>query len=191
MNPPIEDLEKTAQELKIRIHDPFAQFLKANATLHTFDLSLLDCYRFAGHACHAITGAFLSTAAAVKVLFPENNTCERGDVSIEFGSELDEKASGPRSNVVSYITGAWGPTGFPGLKGQFSRKNLVSYGHPGLAKNAVRFRRLSNGKSVVVGYNPSETLSKIQHHLDFPESWRVEIASVLNSSDSSITISEE
>src|SRR5690606_29979984 len=113
----------------IQIHEPFAEFLKAQPSLHSFKISLLDCYRMAGHACHAITGAFLVCEAAIENLFSETKICERGDLVVEFGSNLHERATGPRSNVISFLTGAWGESGFPGLKGNFKRKDLVSYGH--------------------------------------------------------------
>ncbi|PIS11759.1 MAG: hypothetical protein COT73_02260 [Bdellovibrio sp. CG10_big_fil_rev_8_21_14_0_10_47_8] len=175
-------LEQIAELRKIRIHEPFSEFLKSDPLMHSFEISLLDCYRMAGHACHAITGAFLVTEAAIESLFPETRTCERGDLMVEFGSSLDERATGPRSNVISFITGAWGDSGFPGLKGKFKRKDLISYGHADIEKNAVRFRRLSNGKIVTVQYDPSNLVRDLGLQIEFPESWRAEICAILNSS---------
>lgn len=182
------NLEELAKERKILIHDPFAEFLHAQPTLHSFEVSLLDCYRFAGHACHAITGAFLTTEAAIENLFPETQVCERGDLSVEFGSNLNEAATGPRSNIISYLTGAWAESGFPGMRGNFVRKGLVTYGNTDIPKGSVRFRRLSTGESVVVEYNPSEILQNIKHNLDFPESWRLEIYNILKDSNSAIHV---
>lgn len=176
-------LEEMAALRKIGVHDPFAEFLQAQPKMHSFEISLLDCYRMSGHACHAVTGAFLVTEAAIGKLFPETKICERGDLVVEFGSNLDERATGPRSNVISFITGAWGPTGFPGLKGNFKRKDLISYGHSELSQNSVRFRRISNGESLVVEYDPSELLKKLNIQLDFPEKWRAEICAILNSQE--------
>lgn len=172
-------LEQMALNRKVRVHDPFAEFLLGQPTMHSFDVSLLDCYRTAGHACHSITGAFLVTEAAIDRLFPETKVCERGDLMVEFGSNLDERATGPRSNVISSITGAWASSGFPGLKGMFKRKDLVSYGHSDLEKTAVRFRRLSTNKTLVVQYDSSAITSEMNLQLDFPESWRAEICAVL------------
>lgn len=175
------NLENLAQLRKVRVHDPFAEYLHAQPLMHSFEISLLDCYRMSGHACHAITGAFLMTEAAVSKLFPETNLCERGDISVHFGSQLDERASGPRSNVISFITGAWGPTGFPGLKGNFRRKDLISYGHPEIDPGTIRFHRLSMGKSIDISFDPSEVINSLSHNLEFPEKWRAEICAILTS----------
>lgn len=174
------NLEQIAQNFKIRIHEPFAEFLQAQSIMHTFEISLLDCYRMSGHACHAITGAYLVTSAAIEHLFTDTKICERGDIKVEFGSNIDEHATGPRSNVISFITGAWASTGFPGLRGNFKRKDLVSYGHSELSKNAVRFQRISNGKSVIVEYSPADFITKLNVKLEFPEKWRAEIHGILN-----------
>lgn len=183
------DLEEIALKRSIRIHDPFAEFLLAKPTLHTFEISLLDCYRFAGHACRAITGAFLMTEAAVRELFPETNICERGDLLVEFGAKANEGATGPKSNVISFITGAWETSGFPGLGGKFKRQDLLSYNHADLDKNAVRFHRKSTGKTITIVYNPNPVLEKLQHHLEFPKSWRAEIPAILNFSKEALQIS--
>jgi hypothetical protein len=180
MDPKADNLATTSREFKIQIHEPFAEFLQASSGESRFEMSLLDCYHLAGHACHAMTGAFLCTQAAVRELFPETGICERGDLAVEFGSELHERATGPRSNVVSSITGAWAETGFPGLKGRFTRKGLMSYGANDIAKSAIRFRRLSTGTSVVVDYQPSEIVASLDHGLEFPQSWRAEISAILN-----------
>lgn len=184
-------LEQIAELRKIRIHEPFAEFLHAETSMHSFDISLLDCYRMSGHACHAITGAFLASEAAIGRLFSETKICERGDIVVEFGSNLDERATGPRSNVISFITGAWASSGFPGLKGNFKQKDLLSYGHSELGPNAIQFRRISTGQSVVVEYDPSEFVKKLDLNLDFPEKWRAEICAILNSPLIVLKISED
>ena len=181
MNQENKTLEQIAELRKIRIHEPFAEFLHAEPSMHSFEISLLDCYRMSGHACHVITGAFLAAEAAIDRLFSETKICERGDLAVEFGSNLDERATGPRSNVISFITGAWASTGFPGLKGNFKRKDLLSYGHSELGQGAIRFRRISTGKSVIVEYDTSDFVKKLDLNLDFPEKWRAEICAILNS----------
>jgi hypothetical protein len=187
MNTPT--LEQIAALRTLQIHEPFAEFLHADPLMHSFEISLLDCYRMAGHACHAITGSFLVAEAAIENLFPETKICERGDLIVEFGSALDERATGPRSNVISFITGAWGSSGFPGLKGKFKRKDLISYGHNDLKKSEVRFRRLSNGKVVVIEYDSSRLISGLGLQLNFPDNWRVEIYAILNNSATTLNIS--
>lgn len=183
-------LEQIAALRKIQVHEPFAEFLHSNPLMHSFEISLLDCYRMAGHACHAITGVFLVTEAAIENLFPETRTCERGDLIVEFGAHLNERATGPRSNVISFITGAWAASGFPGLSGKFKRKDLISYGHTDIEKNAVRFRRLSNGKTVIVEYDPSSLISDLELQIEFPESWRAEICAVLSNPLKTLKVSK-
>jgi hypothetical protein len=190
MNHESKILERTAELRKIRVHDPFAEFLHAQSAMHSFEISLLDCYRMAGHACHAITGAFLATEAAIARLYPETKTCERGDLKVEFGSALGERATGPRSNVVSFITGAWAESGFPGLNGNFKRKDLLSYGSTGLEKSEVRFSRVSDGKSVVIAYDSAEFVAKLGLNLDFPEKWRAEISAILDAPGEVLKITE-
>lgn len=191
MNQENKKLEQIAELRKIRIHEPFAEFLQAEPSMHSFEISLLDCYRMSGHACHAITGAYLVSEAAIERLFNETKICERGDLAVEFGSNLDERATGPRSNVISFITGAWASSGFPGLKGNFKRKDLLSYGHSEIGPTAVRFRRVSTGTSVLVEYDPSELLGKLDCKLAFPEKWRAEICAILDNPLSVLKVSEE
>ena len=191
MNQENKKLEQIAELRKVRIHEPFAESLHAEPSMYSFEISLLDCYRMSGHACHAITGAYLVSEAAIERLFNETKICERGDLTVEFGSNLDERATGPRSNVISFITGAWASTGFPGLKGNFRRKDLISYGHSELGQTTVRFRRISNGRSVLVEYDPSDFIKKLDLNLEFPEKWRAEIYAILNSSAEVLKVSEE
>lgn len=188
MNPSKIELEQLAQTRKIKIHDPFAEYLNGQSTLHTFEISLLDCFRFSGHACHSITGAFLEVEAAITKLFPETLVCERGDLTVEFGSKLDENATGPRSQVISFLTGAWGESGFPGIDGKFRRKGLVTYGNADLEKNEVRFRRTSTNKEVVIAYDPTQVIRQTGSRLEFPESWREEIHAILKNSAAAIQV---
>lgn len=184
-------LEEIASKRRIMIHEPFAEFLMAKPILHTFEISLLDCYRFAGHACKAITGAFLVTEAAVKALYPENYVCIRGDLAVDFGATLEDHPTGPRSNVISFITGAWSESGFAGLKGRFVRKNILTYGHPEVPATAIRFRRLSNGEHITVEYNPSLVTNELDQQFSFPESWRYEVCEILENSDQVLNIIEK
>ncbi len=187
-----ETLQTVAKKMTIAVHEPFAQYLQASEEEFNFNISLMECYRFAGHACHSVTGAFLSTQAAIEALYPDTKTCLRGDLKIEFGSELHERATGPRSNVISFITGSWGETGFPGLKGTlFPRKNLISYGHNDLQKNEVRFRRISDNTAVTISYDSSAALENYAEQLEFPQSWRSEILHILNNKDRAYKVTRQ
>lgn len=185
-----DELLMIAKELKVDIYEPFADFLLANPEETLFSLSLLDCYRAAGHACHAITGAFLSTAEAVKRLYPDTNRCIRGDVLVEFGTAVDEKASGPRANLIGFVTGAYGETGFPGLQGKFTRKNLLRFKQSHVSENAIRFTSQKTGRSVDVAYDPSRLLEELRCELAFPEKWRAEVIHVLKNRGRVISVAE-
>lgn len=181
-------LEELAQNRKIKIFEPFAKFLQAREEMYSFEISLLDCYKLAGHACPSMTSAFLCTEEAVKKLYPDN-VCIRGDLKVEFGSPLLEGATGPKSNVVSYITGAYAESGFPGLGGtDFRRRNLLSFGVSGLHRSEIRYTRLSNGVSVIVKFDGANALRGVSHGLDFPESWRFEISHILNHSSQALFV---
>lgn len=180
---PADQILGIAKALTISVHEPFAEFLLCSSEEREFKISLLDCYHLAGHSCHAITGAYLVTAAAIKELFSETGVCVRGDVVVEFGASLSERATGPRSHIISYITGAWADSGFPGLRGHFVRKNLMSFGNPQLPKEIIRFRRISTGIHVDLTYDPTRALRGLDHNLPFPQSWRAEISHVLQHRD--------
>ena len=181
------ELQEIAKSRKINVKDPFAEFLKASIEESDFEISLLDCYRFSGHACQSITGAYLLTEKAIIELFPNDHVCVRGDVKVSFGTSVDEKATGPRANVIGYITGAWGQTGFAGLCGEFSRKNLVTFNDPSIAENEIKFTRISTNKSVILVYEPQNILSSFSHDKEFPESWRVEVTELLKKSDAVVS----
>ncbi|MBV2168888.1 MAG: hypothetical protein KUL82_09285 [Bdellovibrio sp.] len=176
---PADQILSMAKALTVSVHEPFAEFLLCSSEEREFKISLLDCYHLAGHSCHAITGAYLLTAAAIEALFPETGVCVRGDVVVEFGANLTERATGPRSHIISYITGAWADSGFPGLRGHFVRKNLMSFGNTHLPKEIIRFRRVSTGTQVDLTYDPIKVLQNLDQTLPFPQSWRVEISHVL------------
>lgn len=184
------ELLLAAKDLKIDVYEPFSEFLQGSPEETHFSLSLLDCYRAAGHACHAMTGAFLATAEAVKRLYPDTNRCIRGDLQVDFGTSVDERASGPRANLIGFVTGAYGETGFPGLQGRFTRKNLLRFKQSQVPQNAVRFTSLKSGRSVDVVYDSSAVLEELQCNLAFPENWRVEVAHVLKNRNRVISVME-
>jgi hypothetical protein len=184
------ELLLAAKDLKIEVHEPFAEFLLGSPEETHFSLSLLDCYRAAGHACHSMTGAFLSTAEAVKCLYPESNRCIRGDLLVEFPTSVDERATGPRANLIGFVTGAYSETGFPGLQGKFARKNLLRFKQAHVPQNAVRFTSAISGRSVDVVYDPSPVLRELNCQFTFPEKWRAEVAHVLKNRERVISVAE-
>lgn len=170
-----EDLKKYS----IRVHEPFSEFLRGSQPEHSFEISLLDVVRFAGHACPSVVGAFLITKMAVEELFPGTGICERGDVAVELPFPPTAGATGPISNVFSFITGAWGETGFGGLQGKFARRGLLKFAVHDVPEGSFRFTRLSTGKSVDVIYNPSQAAVALDPEDPFQIQWRKRIASIL------------
>lgn len=164
------------KNLKVKIHEPFAEYLMSNAEEYSFDLSLLDAIHLAGHACPAIIGAFLITQAAIDQLF-DNKICIRGDVEIATSSSSQTGATGPMTNVMSFITGAWAESGFGGLGGDFRRRNLLKYNSMDVPKRAYRFKRISTGKVFDIFYLPE--LIESETELPFPLSWRFKINRIL------------
>lgn len=162
----------------IRVFEPFSDFLQGSPEEKSFDLSLLDVVRFAGHACPSMVGAFLITQEAVRCLFPDG-VCVRGDLKVELPCGPGVGATGPIANVFSFITGAWGETGFGGLRGQFTRRNLLTFNSEAAPSGGFCFTRLSTGKSVNVFYDPSQVSVKIDASLPFQAQWRQRIAAIL------------
>lgn len=178
-----DDMILTAEELnslKIRVHEPFAEFLMADKPEYDFTISLLDVVRFAGHACPSMIGAFLISQRAVKELFPETNTCIRGQVAIELPTPIDQGPSGPISNVFSMIFGAWERSGFGGLQGRFVRRNLLKYDSRAVPKGTYRFHNLQTGKHVDIAYDPSKAeVAADPAATPFQKIWRLKIRTIL------------
>lgn len=173
-------LSKNFSEFKIKVNEPFAQYLMADKDEYEFSISLLDVVRFAGHACPSMIGAFLISQRAVKELFPESNTCVRGQVAIEIPSSADQGATGPISNVFSMIFGAWEKSGFGGLQGNFVRRNLLKYDATGIPRGTFRFYNLQTGKHVDISYDPSGAeVSADPDKTPFQKIWRMKIETIL------------
>lgn len=170
------------ENFKITIHEPFAEFLMADEDEHKFEISLLDVVRFAGHACPSMIGAFLISQRAVKELFPDTHVCVRGQVAIEIPASVSQGATGPISNVFSFIFGAWERSGFGGLQGQFVRRGLLKYEAAGVSPGTFRFCNLKTGKTVDISYDPSKAqVPDEAASLPFQKVWRHKIATILES----------
>ncbi|MBF0153502.1 MAG: hypothetical protein HQL64_07165 [Magnetococcales bacterium] len=139
-------------EPTITIHDPLAEFLGAGKGYFTYTFE--DAVKLAGHACPTVAGAFLMVVQALQLLYP-HETPERGDVEIVIPGLPDQGVNGPISQVFTLVTGAAPETGFHGLGGRFSRKDLLRFDTSSSREGPwFRFRRLSNGKSVGLSYSP-------------------------------------
>lgn len=170
-----DELEK----FTISIYEPFSDFLLGTELEKNFKISLLDVVRFAGHACPSMVGAFLITQRAVYELWPDTKTCVRGDLQVDLPGAPTEGATGPIANVFGYITGAWGTTGFAGLRGQFARRDLLKFSVQDLPSKSYRFTKKSDGLSVVVHYDPNRIPIKLDPQENFQQQWRRRITACL------------
>lgn len=174
---PIKD--EILRSQTIRVHEPFAEFLGAGESEVTFDLSLLDVVRFAGHACPSMVGAFLLVKRAVQDLYSETCICERGDLAIEIPGSAESGPLGPMANVFGYVTGAWSGTGFGGLQGRFKRRHLLSFNPDATSEPAFSFTRLSIGRTIRLTYTPSLAVIPEVAGEPFQRTWRRRIAKIL------------
>jgi hypothetical protein len=172
---------------KINIEEPLARALKGSEDEIHFSLSLLDVARMSGHCCMAVAGAFFMTKAAIEGLFA-NDVCIRGDVLVELPTVTTPSATGPVANVISYITGAWGPTGFGGLSGKHVRKDLLKLDSAAVPPHTVRFTRISTGKSVLVKFQPEAAAAGIDPAADFPDRIKAMVRYLLDHSDQMVKV---
>lgn len=179
-------------EFKIRVHEPFAEFLMAEKDEYEFSISLLDVVRFAGHACPSMIGAFLISQRAIKELFPKTNTCIRGQIAIEIPTAVGQGATGPISNVFSMIFGAWERSGFGGLQGKFVRRNLLKYDSTNVPQGTFRFHNLQSEKFVDITYDPSKVeVSTDPEKTPFQKIWRLKIKTILQKPDQFIKVQKQ
>ncbi len=174
---------------RIKIFEPFSAFLQGDEEEYNFEISLLDVVRFAGHACPSMIGAFLMAKAAVEALYPDDKTCRRGDLEIDIPYGPTDGATGPMANVFSFITGAWGETGFGGLQGQFARRNLIRFNSSNVPERGYRFTRISTHQSVDVLYEPNQADVRVNPSLPFQTQWRYKISAILDNAEKCVQVS--
>lgn len=175
------------KKVSVKIHDPLAEHLGDPAEVVEFEITIYDAARLAGHLCPSIAGAFLMTRAAVHALFPENETCIRGQMLVDLPTANDEGAMGPMSHVVSYVTGAWAEDGFKGLSGQFKRRNLLRFDSERCRDGSFRFERTDNGKAVHVHYRPE----RASFDRNASDPWQARVEAILSQADSVVDVSAE
>lgn len=174
------------QELLIQVYDPLAEYLGGPDEAARFSVSILDAAKLSGHLCPSVAGAFLATRAAIEALYPETRTCVRGQLEVDLPGAPNEGATGPISHVISYITGAWGASGFGGISGQFSRRDLLHYRSERCQEAGYRFERMDTGQAVLVHYRPG--LAHLPHRSggksavdSFAEEWQARVSAILAS----------
>jgi hypothetical protein len=136
---------------QIKLHDPLSDFLGAieNGDL---EISYLDCVKLAGHSCPTVAGAYLMALKGLETLYSDTLP-QRGSIQVSMRDGETEGVTGVICNVISFIAGANGASGFQGIKGNFSRNNLVSYNVP--MEGEVKLTRLDTNESVILNYDPS------------------------------------
>lgn len=172
---------------KISLYEPFAKFLHGNLDEYKFEISLMDVIHLAGHACPAMVGAFLMASRAIEELYPESGTGIRGEIAVDIAASPTQGATGPISNVFSYITGAWADTGFGGLNGRFQRRGLLCFESPSAPRGGYRFTRISTGDAVDLFYDPQKVPLDFDPSEPFQIQWRKRVKAVLGSPELAVT----
>jgi len=126
--------------------------------LGTFDngiieFSYLDVVKNAGHSCPTVAGAYLCVLEGLRVLYPNNELPQRGEIFVSFKEDAQEGVAGVIANVITHLTGATQTSGFKGIGGNFIRHDLMKFNDN--ISSSVKLQRLDNGKTVEVFYNPS------------------------------------
>ena len=133
------------------LYDPLSDFLGA-IDEGRVEIEYLDCVKLAGHSCPTVAGAYLMTLMGLQKLYPDTYPV-RGTVKVEMREDESAGVAGVVCNVISFIVGANGKSGFKGIQGNFSRDNLVAYNVP--MEGEVKLTRLDTDQSVILSYDPS------------------------------------
>jgi len=137
----------------IRLIDPLAIILGAQDEDEVLVIHYRDAVLLAGHSCPAVSSAYQLTKKALKALYGDK-TPLRGEVRILVKGGPRDLAYGPQAQVISFITGSWGETGFKGLGGQFSRNDKLIFDTGDVQFNTFIFQRIDNKKAVSISANP-------------------------------------
>src|SRR4030067_2520589 len=111
----------------IRLKEPLAHILGAQAEDELFVINYTDAVLVAGHSCPAVSGAYRLTQKALKELYGDEVPV-RGQIRVLIKGGPEDLAYGPQSHVISLITGAAGATGFKGRGGRGGRYKAVFFG---------------------------------------------------------------
>ncbi len=137
----------------IRLIDPLAILLGAQDDGGVLVINYSDAVQLAGHSCPAVSSAWQITSKALKALYGEE-TPVRGETRVLVKGGPRDLAYGPQAQVISFITGSWGETGFKGLGGKFSRNDKLIFDTEDVQFNTFIFQRIDNGKTVQLSCNP-------------------------------------
>lgn len=134
----------------LAMRDPLALALGAAPDGGLISYTYGDVVKLAGHSCPTVAGAFLSTAKALRLLYPDSVPV-RGEIVVEVHEPQSAGVAGVVGAVASMLTGAAGEGGFKGLGGRFARRELLHFGVP--MEGDLRFTRVDTGESVEVAYS--------------------------------------
>jgi len=133
----------------IILRDPLSQLL-GSADGGLIEYSYGEAVKLTGHSCPTVAGAWIMTTHALKRLYGDE-TPERGAISVSMRDGADEGVTGVIASVAGYITGAATDAGFKGIRGRFSRRNLLRFGQP--IDGEMCFERLDTNQRVTVSFN--------------------------------------
>ena len=139
------------QVAPIRLRDPLAALLGAFEG-GVYEIGYREVVKLAGHSCPTVAGAYLMARTGLQALYGDELPV-RGDVRVDLPASVDEGVTGVVANVLSFITGATGRSGFHGLAGQFDRRNLLHFSQP--VAHALALTRVDTGEKVSVRYDAS------------------------------------
>lgn len=179
----------------IALYDPLSEFLGAFKN-GEMEINYLECVKLAGHSCPTVAGAYLMALKGLEILYADARP-QRGSVHVSMRDQESDGVTGVVCNVISFITGANGESGFKGIQGYFSRDNLVSYNVP--MEGEVKLTRLDTEQSVVLSYDPSivpgdpmmrqlmgkslQGLASEEEKEHFGKLWQKRVETILLSSD--------
>ena len=135
----------------IQLQDPLSNFLGAFEE-GKMEISYMECVKLAGHSCPTVAGAYLMALKGLEALYG-NDLPQRGTVHVSMKEGEADGVTGVICNVISFIAGANGASGFKGLNGNMARNNLVSYNVP--MDGEVKLTRLDTDESVTLSYDSS------------------------------------
>jgi hypothetical protein len=141
----------------IALRDPLAELLGAVPEGSVLEYTFADAVKAAGHVCPTVVGGWLVTAAGLAALYPDGATPVRGDIAVRAMGAPEHFGYGPMAQVVGYLTGAAGDTGFRGLAGRHGRHGragLLSFHPETPALATFEFERTDTGATVRVSYSP-------------------------------------
>lgn len=119
-----------------------------------------ETVKISGHACGAVSGAWIITRKALEALYPSTLPV-RGQIKVTMPGAEDEWLIGVFGQVIANITGAAPKTGFPGaeLGSAFNRRNLMVYAKGSVGTPPTKmlwiFERTDTKAKVAIRYNLS------------------------------------